>query len=323
MAARKSGRVNRKYKTQYRIRNWREYERGLRNRGDVTIWLSEEAIAAWTPAKNGLRGGQRRYSNPAILTALTLGVVFRLPLRQTESFLDSLLSLMGLDLKAPDHTTLSRRNQTVELPPLTRVHDGPIHLIVDSTGLKILGSGEWNAHKYKASKKRRDWRKLHIGVDDEGFIVAAELTASSGDDACTLPDLLDQIEDPIRRFTADGAYDDRSIYDRVGAAGTEDIVIVIPPRRTAVSAGPTEGPWGQRETALERIHTVGRRAWQKESGYRQQGRVENGFFRYKSMVGGSLRARNSDAQTREAMIGCHILNRMAELAKPQSYAVAS
>ena len=323
MAARKSGRVNRKYKTQYRIRNWREYERGLRNRGDVTIWLSEEAIAAWTPAKNGLRGGQRRYSNPAILTALTLGVVFRLPLRQTEGFLDSLLSLMGLDLKAPDHTTLSRRNQTVELPPLTRVHDGPIHLIVDSTGLKILGSGEWNAHKYKASKKRRDWRKLHIGVDDEGFIVAAELTASSGDDACTLPDLLDQIEDPIRRFTADGAYDDRSIYDRVGAAGTEDMVIVIPPRRTAVSAGPTEGPWGQRETALERIHTVGRRAWQKESGYRQQGRVENGFFRYKSMVGGSLRARNSDAQTREAMIGCHILNRMAELAKPQSYAVAS
>ena len=257
------------------------------------------------------------------MTALTLGVVFRLPLRQTEGFLDSLLSLMGLDLKAPDHTTLSRRNQTVELPPLTRVHDGPIHLIVDSTGLKILGSGEWNAHKYKASKKRRDWRKLHIGVDDEGFIVAAELTASSGDDACTLPDLLDQIEDPIRRFTADGAYDDRSIYDRVGAAGTEDIVIVIPPRRTAVSAGPTEGPWGQRETALERIHTVGRRAWQKESGYRQQGRVENGFFRYKSMVGGSLRARNSDAQTREAMIGCHILNRMAELAKPQSYAVAS
>ena len=118
MAAGKSSRVNRKYKTKYRIRNWREYERGLRSRGDVTIWLSEEAIAAWTPAKNGLRGGQRRYSNLAILTALTLRVVFRLSLRQTEGFLDSLLSLMGLDLKAPDHTTLSRRNQIVEVPPL-------------------------------------------------------------------------------------------------------------------------------------------------------------------------------------------------------------
>jgi hypothetical protein len=135
---------------------------------------------------------------------------------------------MGLDLKAPDHTTLSRRNQIVAVPPLTRAHGGPIQLIVDSTGLKILGSGEWNAHKYKASKQRRDWRKLHIGVDDEGCIVAAELTASSWDDASTLPDLLDQIEVPIRRCTADGAYDPRSIYDRVGAAGTEYVVIVIP-----------------------------------------------------------------------------------------------
>ena len=107
------------------IRNWREYERGLRRRGDVTIWLSEDAIAAWVPPKNGLRGGQRRYSNLAVRTALTLRVVFSLPLRQTEGFLDSLLRLMGLNLKAPDHTTLSRRNQIVVVPPLTRAHDGP------------------------------------------------------------------------------------------------------------------------------------------------------------------------------------------------------
>ncbi len=323
MAARKSSRVNRQYKTKYRIRNWREYERGLRSRDDVTIWLSEEAIAAWIPPKNGLRGGQRRYSNLAILTALTLRVVFRLPLRQTEGFLDSLLSLMSLDLKAPDHTTLSRRNQTVEVPPLTRAHDGPIYLLVDSTGLKILGSGEWNAHRYKASRKRRDWRKLHIGVDDEGFIVAAELTACSGDDACTLPDLLDQIDAPIRRFTADGAYDHRSVYDRVGADGTEDVVIVIPPRRSAVFAGSTDGPWAQREAALQRIRQVGRGEWQTESGYRQQARVENGFFRYKSVLGGGLKARNSKAQAREAVIGCHVLNRMAELGRPKSYAVVS
>ena len=147
-----------------------EYERGLRSRGDVTIWLSEDAIAAWIPPKNGLRGGQRRYSNLAVRTALTLRVVFSLPLRQTEGFLDSLLRLMGLNLKAPDHTTLSRRNQIVAVPPLTRSYDGPIDLIVDSTGLKILGCGEWNAHKHKASKKRRDWRKLHIGVDARGSL---------------------------------------------------------------------------------------------------------------------------------------------------------
>ena len=128
MAAGKSSRINRQDKTKYRIRNWREYERGLRSRGDVTIWLSEDAIAAWIPPKNGLRGGQRRYSNLAIRTALTLRVVFGLPLRQTEGFLDSLLSLMSRDLKAPDHTTLSRRNQIVVGPPLTRAHDGPIDL---------------------------------------------------------------------------------------------------------------------------------------------------------------------------------------------------
>ena len=201
MAAGKSSRINRQDKTKHRIRNWREYERGLRSRGDVTIWLSEDAIAAWIPPKNGLRGGQRRYSNLAIRTALTL--------RQTEGFLDSLLSLMSRDLKAPDHTTLSRRNQIVVVPPLTRAHDGPIDLIVDSTGLKILGRGEWNAHKHKTSKKRRDWRKLHIGVDAEGFMVAAELTASSRDDASTLPDLLAPLEVPIRRFTTDGALSGR------------------------------------------------------------------------------------------------------------------
>ena len=142
---------------------------------------------------------------------------------------------MGLNLKAPDHTTL---NQIVAVPPLTRSHDGPIDLIVDSTGLKILGCGEWNAHKHKASKKRRDWRKLHIGVDAEGFIVAAELTASNRDDAYT--PCSSRLEVPIRR--ADGAYDHRSVYDQLSAAGTENVVIVIPPRRSAVSAGPTDGP---------------------------------------------------------------------------------
>ena len=323
MAAEKSSRINRQYKTKYRIRNWREYERGLKSRGDGTIWLSEDAIAAWVPTKNGLRGGQRRYSNLAIRTALTLRIVFGLPLRQTEGFLDSLLSLMSRDLKAPDHTTLSRRNQIVVVPPLTRAHDGPIDLIVDSTGLKILGRGEWNAHKHKASKKRRDWRKLHIGVDAKGFIVAAELTASSRDDASTLPDLLAPLEVPIRRFTADGADDHRSVYDRASAAGTENVVVVIPPRRSALSAGPTDGPWAQREASLHRIRKIGRREWQKESGYRQQARVENSFFRYKSVFGGSLKARHGKAQRREAAIGCHILNRMAELGRPKSCAVVS
>ena len=172
-----------------------------------------------------------------------------------------------------------------------------------------------------AHRPGKDWRKLHIGVDAEGFIVATELTASSRDDASTLPDLLAPLEVPIRRFTADGAYDHRSVYDRASAAGTENVVIVIPPRRSALLAGPTDGPWAQREASLQRIRKVGRREWQKESGYRQQARVENSFFRYKSVFGGDLKARHSKAQRREAVIGCHILNRMAELGRPSSYAL--
>ena len=221
----------------------------------------------------------------------------------------------------PHHTLAPEPNRCGAAPdPILRRPDRldrRFHRAEDS------GCGEWNAHKHKASKKRRDWRKLHIGVDAEGFIVAAELTASSRDDASTLPALLDTIEVPIRRFTADGAYDHRSVYDQRSAAGTENVVIVIPPRRSAVSAGPTDGPWAQRDTALERIRQVGRREWQKESGYRQQARVENSFFRYKSVLGGGLKARHGKAQRREVAIGCHILNRMAELGRPKSCAVVS
>ena len=313
MAAGKSSRVNRKYKTKCRIRNWREYERGLRSRGDVTIWLSEEAIATWTPAKNGLRGGQRRYSNLAILTALTLRVVFHLPLRQTEGFLDSLLSLMGLDLKAPDHTTLSRRNQIVEVPPLTRAHDGPIHLIVrfhgaQDPGLRRNGIRTSTRHPRNAGTGESctsEWM-----TRGSLWRPNSRRAAGTTPPPCRICSTRSRL--PSRRFTADGAYDNRAIYDRVGAAGTEDVVIVIPPRRYAVSAGPTDGPWAQREAALQRVRKIGRREWQKELGYRQQARVENGFFRYKSVLGGSLKARNSNAQRKETTIGCHILNRMAE-----------
>jgi hypothetical protein len=228
MAARKPTRVNRKYKTKYRVTNWPEYERGLMSRGDITVWFSQEAREACTAP--GRRGDQPRYSNLAIVTALTLRMVFRLPLRQTEGFLDSLLRLMVLDLKAPDHTTLSRRNKDVDVPAPTKVHNCPIHLIVDSTGLKISGAGEWHAHRHKTSKARRQWRKLHVGVDDDGFIVAAKLTKSSEDDPSTVPNLLEQVDSPIKRFTADGAYDTRSVYELLGEVGAADIKIVIPPR---------------------------------------------------------------------------------------------
>jgi len=183
MAARTKSKVSPKYKTKYRVRNWAVYDDVLRERGDITVWFDEKASFAWNAPPSGRPGGQRRYSNLAIVTALTLRTVFHLPLRQTEGFVASLIGLMGLGLKTPDHTTLSRRNRDVEIPHLPRGHDDALHLVIDSTGLKVLGDGEWQAHKHKTANKRRSWRKLHLGIDSDGCIVASALTDSGEDDA--------------------------------------------------------------------------------------------------------------------------------------------
>jgi hypothetical protein len=181
-----------KYKTAYRVKNWPEYEKALRTRGDIAIWLSEEAIDAWTPPKNGKRGGQLAYSDSAIETTLSLRLLFHLPLRQAEGFLGSIFRLMHLDLPCPDHTTLSRRNRTVDVRrQMNSLPNGPVSFIVDSTGLKVCGQGEWHAEKYR-EKRRKRWKKLHIGVDETGFILASKVTEGHEQDPSQVPDLLEQ-----------------------------------------------------------------------------------------------------------------------------------
>jgi Transposase DDE domain len=157
--------------------------------GALTVWFTEAAIAAWKAEPRCTRGGQARYSTLAITTALTLRAVFRLALRQTEGLIASLLRLLGLDLAAPDHSTISRRGETL---PVSRPRAGsePVHLLVDSTGLKLCGPGEWLVEKYPAGTPR-SWRKLHIGVDaDTGEIIAAELTSRDVDDCSQVGPLL-------------------------------------------------------------------------------------------------------------------------------------
>jgi hypothetical protein len=168
MTARTKSRITPKFKTKYKVKNWPTYEAALRKRGDITVWFDEDAVDAWNAPASGRPGGQRRYSDLAIVTALTLRTVFHLPLRQTEGFLSSLICLISLDLKTPDHTTLSRRSSAVEVPEFVRHQEGAVHLAIDSTGLKIMGNGEWHAHKHKTSNKRRAWRKLHLAVDGGG-----------------------------------------------------------------------------------------------------------------------------------------------------------
>ncbi len=318
MAARTKTKVSPKYKTKYRVKNWAAYDIALRERGDITVWFDEEAIGAWNAPPSGRPGGQRRYSDLAIMTALTLRTVFHLALRQTEGFVASVIGLMGLALKTPDHTTLSRRHRSVEVPHLPRSHEGPLHLVIDSTGLKIFGDGEWQSHKHKTSNQRRNWRKLHLGIDGDGYIIAAALTDRIVDDASVGISLLEQIEGTISRFTADGAYDSRPMYEALAALGATDIKIVIPPKKTAAVDSRAKGPWCQRNDAIERIGAVGRRQWRKESGAHRQARAENGMYRYKRIIGDRLRAQHREAQKKEALIAVHVINRMTALGTPES-----
>ena len=202
-------------KQRHRVTNWAVYDSALRQRGSLTVWFTEAAIAGWKAAPRGTRGGQPRYSELAITTALTLRAVFRLALRQTEGLVASMLRLLGLDLAAPDHSTMSRRGETL---PVSQPRPGsePVHLLVDSTGLKLCGPGEWLVEKH-AARTRRSWRKLHIGVDaDTGQIIAAELTDNDVDDGSRVGPLFEQIAGPVASFTGDGAYDRDDVYREVG-----------------------------------------------------------------------------------------------------------
>ncbi len=210
-----NSRVHPKYKTKNRVTNWAEYDKALVKRGDITFWISEDAIKSWTPTRSGRRGAPLKYSNLAIETTLTLRLVYGLPMRQAEGFLRSLLQTMKLDLDAPDHTTLSRRSRQLDLALKPKVSSGPIDLIIGSTGLSIVGQGEWAAAKH-GKRGKRGWRKLHIGVKGAGDIVAQVLTDGNVDDAKMGVKLIEQAADSIKCVIGDTAYDTAAIYDAVG-----------------------------------------------------------------------------------------------------------
>jgi hypothetical protein len=292
-----------KYKTAYRVNNWRTYDQSRRDRGDITLWISHDAIDAWPPPQTGKRGAQPLYSDRAIETALTFRLLFHLALRQPAGFLGSVLRLMGVDLPCPDHTTLSRRNATLEVrQQVERAPQGPVDLIVDSTGLKVCGQGEWHRQKY-GEKKGKRWKKLHIGGDDQGQIVASTVTESHEQDPAQVTELLSQIEEELTRFVADGIDDQQPVY-----AAVEDhspgVRVIIPPRKDAVLSPTARSSPTQREQHISAIESNGRFAWKRTSGYYAQAYAENVFARYKRTFGGSLRAKRDAAQSREAALAC-------------------
>ncbi|MGK0434044.1 MAG: hypothetical protein ACJA0V_003196, partial [Planctomycetota bacterium] len=262
-------RVHSKYKKKkYRAGNWSDYDRSLVERGNLSIWLSPVAIARWNAKPSRRRGGQRKYSDLAIETALTLRLLLQLPLRQAEGFLRSRFDLMCLALDVPDHTTLSRRGKKLKVPLRVPKKLGRIDLAIDSSGLAIFGEGEWAAAKH-GGKGIRGWRKLHLGSDGDGLIVGQRLTDANADDSNVGVDLVGDVPGKVRRVTGDGAYDSRALYDVTLSRGTK---VVVPPVKTAQTGG---RGCRTKDRAVRRIRKVGRRQWKKESGYHQQARAEN------------------------------------------------
>ena len=312
-------------RAQRRVANWPAYDASLRQRGSLTVWFTDEAIAAWAAEARTTRGGQSRYSPLAILTALTLRVVFRLAYRQAEGLIGSIVGLLGLALPVPDHTTLSRRAATLDVPRPRNAGAGvggePLHLLVDSTGLKLCGKGEWLLEKH-GTTTRRSWRMLHLGVDaSTGRIVASTLTSKDVDDASQVDPLLDQVAGAVASFTADGAYDQDRGYAGV-AERHPDAAVIVPPRATAVPSDTADSAPTQRDGHLQHIARHGRMSWQNVSGYNTRARVEATMNRWKQVIGDEWRAHSDRRRATEVAVAVHALNRMLDLGRPSYVRVA-
>ena len=298
-------------KHRYQVRNWSEYDRALVNRGSLTVWFDEQNIAqGWTPPRPKGRGKPGSYSDLAIQTCLTIKTLFRLPYRATEGLVRSLMGLCGLALPVPDHTHLSRRAATLSAAIPRRKRNGPIHVVVDSTGLKIFGEGEWKVRQHGVGK-RRTWRKIHLAVDESAKdIIGVEVTTAEWGDSEVFSPLLDQVEGEISQVSADGAYDTEGTHAAIAERGAK---ATIPPREGAVT-------WGEdhpRDAILSEIATKGRSGWKNDSGYHRRSLAENMMYRLKQL-GDRLYSRTFERQVNEVHVRAAIINQFTYLGMPDS-----
>lgn len=301
----------------YSIRNWREYNKALVGRGSLTLWVDARSLDTWLNTDQPARRGRRRiYTDVAILCSLMLREVYHLPLRATEGLISSLMRLMCRELPVPHYSTLSRRARRLKVKLPATSKGKPRHLVIDSSGLKVYGEGEWKVRLHGWSK-RRTWRKLHIGVDEQtGEVLAALISERDLLDRQTIAPLLEQIEGEIRQVSADGAYDFKECYKVVEKRKAR---AVIPPRQDAVISG--RAGFEQRDENLRQIRKLGIKQWKRQSNYHRRSLVETAFFRIKTIFGERLKARQSETQSCEARIKCAALNRMTQLGMPQTVAV--
>lgn len=313
-----------KKKSSYRLKNWSESNAALKKRGNITLWFSDEALAHWKHQGPPQRGAQFYYSDLAIQTALTVKAIYHLGFRQTEGFLQSVAKLLGVTIDIPDYSTLSRRQKTLVVSLATSSPRKPVHVVVDSTGVKVFGEGEWKVRQHGASK-RRTWRKLHVAVNEAtGEALAVELTTNSVDDAAEVKLLLAQISTPVSAFSGDGSYDKNKVYKTLAEHAQRQqsaIQINIPPRKDAkiIQHGNSAQVPLARDENLRAIREHGRQCWKEQCGYHRRSLVENFMFRFKTIVGPKFKSRTFEAQQIEVRIGCMILNRMTALGMPDSF----
>jgi len=296
-------------------------------RGNLTLWLDEAALAGWLEQeRSGQRGASQTYSDTAIQAVLLLKTVYRLPLRGAQGLAQSVMKLMGVALPVPHFSTLSRRQVGVALAMPRLGVAQRLHLVVDSTGCKVYGEGEWKVRQHGASQ-RRTWRKLHLGVDEKsGVIVAAVLSRNDVSDSEALPLLLAQVEEPIGQLSGDGGYDKKPCYEVLQKRQEEQkqpLTVTIPPRHGARiwKHGNGKGQRLARDENLRAIRQMGRRRWKQESGYHRRSLAETAISRYKCIIGEKLQAREFGRQCGEAFVGIVALNIMTTLGMPQSYPI--
>ena len=303
-------------KGKYKITNWKQYNESLVQRGSLTFWFSEDVIRQWHHENaQPRRGHPFFFSDTAIECLLIVREMFRLPYRQTEGLGKSLVGLMEAEIEIPDYTSLAKRAGKLGIALEVRKHKGKIDVVVDSTGLKVFGEGEWKMRKHGKSK-RRTWRKLHLAVNpDTHEIVAETLTENSKDDASQVKDLLNQTPNKIDGFHGDGAYDTRDTYETLEKEGIEAI---IPPRRNAKiwqHGNSGEKPLS-RDAAIREIRRIGRQAWKNQVGYHRRSLSETAMYRMKCCFGDHLKNRLLPNQQTEARLRCKILNRFSHLGLP-------
>lgn len=304
-------------KSTYKIHNWKDYNQSLVNRGNLTVWVDDETIAAWNATKpTGKRGRTHSYSDMAIECALTLRSLLRFPLRQTQGFLEGLFSMLSLKLEVPSYVTLSRRAVGLDVK-IPRINwSKPTNVLIDASGLKVFGEGEWKMRVH-GKDKRRTWRKIHIGVDRESQeIVSVTLTASNVHDSKETGSLLSQIK-CVATVTGDKGYDNKNAYDPIAAKNARAII----PPRSGAALKTKNISWGdvERNRIIKERHKIGKDAWKTGSGYTKRVLVETAFCRYKKILGPTLHGRKFSTQKTEVRLAAKILNMMNHLGMPKSY----